>query len=253
VNSSASCVLLRTERLCKSFGSLMAVKDVSLDIREGEIHAIIGPNGAGKTTLLNVLSGELLPTSGSLILEECNVTGWTPDRLARAGLGRSFQHSSTFENLSTFENVRLAAQVQLPTSMHFFRPAARYGDINLRAQEILARFALMASAGTLAGEISHGAQRQLEIAMLIAIAPKLMLLDEPTSGMGKPETRELIEILRGLAEHHTLVLVEHDMDVVFTLASRITVMVNGEVMATGTPEEVRRDRNVRSAYLGEHG
>ena len=246
-----SRVLLRTERLCKNFGSLMAVRDVSLEIREGEIHAIIGPNGAGKTTLLNVLSGELLPTSGSLVLKDRDVTGWAPDRLARAGLGRSFQHSSTFENLSTFENVRLAAQVRLPTSMRFFTPAARYSDINMRAQEILADFALPSLASTLSGEISHGEQRQLEIAMLIAIAPKLMLLDEPTSGMGKPETRELIEVLRRLSVNHTLLLVEHDTDVVFTLANRITVMVNGAVMATGTPEEVRRDRGVRSAYLGE--
>jgi branched-chain amino acid transport system ATP-binding protein len=251
VTASTTRVLLRAERLCKSYGSLRAVDDVSLDIREGEVHAIIGPNGAGKTTLLNVLSGELLPTSGSLVLEGRDVTGWTPDRLARAGLGRSFQHSSIFENLSIFENVRLAAQLALATSMHFFKPASRYGHVNSRAREILAGFALPSSAGTLAGEISHGEQRQLEIAMLIAIAPKLMLLDEPTSGMGKPETRELIEVLGRLSRNHTLVLVEHDMDVVFTLANRITVMVNGSVMATGVPEEVRRNRDVRSAYLGE--
>jgi branched-chain amino acid transport system ATP-binding protein len=198
-----------------------------------------------------VISGELLPTSGSLFLEDQDVTGWTPDRLARAGLGRSFQHSSTFENLSTFENVRLAAQVRLPTSMHFFKPADRYSEINAYAREILSRLALPSSNDTLAGEISHGEQRQLEIAMLMAIAPKLMLLDEPTSGMGKSETRELMAVLRRLSEHHTLVLVEHDMDVVFALANRITVLVNGEVMATGAPEEVRANRKVRSAYLGE--
>jgi branched-chain amino acid transport system ATP-binding protein len=251
VTASTTRVLLRAERLCKSYGSLRAVDDVSLDFREGEVHAIIGPNGAGKTTLLNVLSGELLPTSGSLVLEGRDVTGWTPDRLARAGLGRSFQHSSIFENLSIFENVRLATQLQLATSMHFFKPASRYAHVNSRAREILAGFALPSSASTLAGEVSHGEQRQLEIAMLIAIAPKLMLLDEPTSGMGKPETRELIEVLGRLSRNHTLVLVEHDMDVVFTLANRITVMVNGSVMATGAPEEVRRNRDVRSAYLGE--
>jgi branched-chain amino acid transport system ATP-binding protein len=251
MSGAAPPAILRTERLCRSFGSLMAVKDVSMELREGEIHAIIGPNGAGKTTLLNVLSGELLPTSGSLFLRGRNVTGWAADRLARAGLARSFQHSSTFENLSTFENVRLAGQVQLPSSMRFFKPAARYEPVNARAREILAHLGLLMFSDTPAGEISHGAQRQLEIAMLIAIAPKLMLLDEPTSGMGKSETHELMDILRRLAKAHTIVLVEHDMDVVFTLAKRITVMVNGAVMATGTPEEVRRDRNVRSAYLGE--
>jgi branched-chain amino acid transport system ATP-binding protein len=158
-----------------------------------------------------------------------------------------------FEDLTTFENVRLAAQVRLPTSMRFFRPAQRYHEVTQRAEKILEALALLPLAATLAGEISHGEQRLLEVAMLSAIAPKLMLLDEPTSGMGKAETRELIEVLRRLAREHTLVLVEHDMDVVFTLADRVTVLVNGAVMATGTPEEVRRDPGVRSAYLGERG
>jgi branched-chain amino acid transport system ATP-binding protein len=248
-----SSELLRTARLCKNFGSLMAVRDVSLTIRQGQIHAIIGPNGAGKTTLLNVLSGELLPTSGSLFFADREVTGWTPDRLARVGLARTFQHSLIFEDLTTFENVRLAAQVRLPTSMRFFRPAQRYHEVTQRAEKILEALALLPLAATLAGEISHGEQRLLEVAMLSAIAPKLMLLDEPTSGMGKAETRELIEVLRRLAREHTLVLVEHDMDVVYTLADRVTVLVNGAVMATGTPEEVRRDPGVRSAYLGERG
>jgi branched-chain amino acid transport system ATP-binding protein len=248
-----SSELLRTARLCKNFGSLMAVRDVSLTIRQGQIHAIIGPNGAGKTTLLNVLSGELLPTSGSLFFADREVTGWTPDRLARVGLARTFQHSLIFEDLTTFENVRLAAQVRLPTSMRFFRPAQRYHEVTQRAEKILEALALLPLAATLAGEISHGEQRLLEVAMLSAIAPKLMLLDEPTSGMGKAETRELIEVLRRPAREHTLVLVEHDMDVVFTLADRVTVLVNGAVMATGTPEEVRRDPGVRSAYLGERG
>jgi branched-chain amino acid transport system ATP-binding protein len=207
-----SSELLRTARLCKNFGSLMAVRDVSLTIRQGQIHAIIGPNGAGKTTLLNVLSGELLPTSGSLFFADREVTGWTPDRLARVGLARTFQHSLIFEDLTTFENVRLAAQVRLPTSMRFFRPAQRYHEVTQRAEKILEALALLPLAATLAGEISHGEQRLLEVAMLSAIAPKLMLLDEPTSGMGKAETRELIEVLRRLAREHTLVLVEHDMD-----------------------------------------
>jgi branched-chain amino acid transport system ATP-binding protein len=248
---SSPRALLRSERLCKNFGSLMAVNDVSFAIAQGEIHAIIGPNGAGKTTLLNMVSGELLPTSGALFFDDRDVTGWSPDRLARAGLGRSFQHSAIFEDLTAFENVRLAAQVRLPTSMRFIKPAARYDKVARRAQEILTDLALLPLAATLAGEISHGEQRLLEVAMLIAIAPKLMLLDEPTSGMGKAETRELTGVLRRLAQKHTLVLVEHDMEVVFTLADRVTVLVNGAVMASGTPEEVRRDAGVRSAYLGE--
>jgi branched-chain amino acid transport system ATP-binding protein len=243
--------ILRTTALSRRFGGLTAVNDVSLDIRAGEIHAIIGPNGAGKTTLMNLLSGELLPSGGRMFLHDQDVTGWTPDRLARAGLGRSFQHSSVFENLSTFENVRLAAQARLPSSMRFLLPAKRNAAVNARAHEVLAEIGLAASATTTAGEISHGAQRQLEIAMLMAISPTLMLLDEPTSGMGRSETSELIAVLRKLAHRHTIVLVEHDMDVVFTLAQRITVLVSGTVMATGTPEEVRADKGVRAAYLGE--
>ena len=242
--------LLRTERLCKTFGSLMAVRDISLAIRQGEIHAIIGPNGAGKTTLLNVLSGELLPTSGSQFFADRDVTGWTPDRLARVGLGRSFQHSSIFEDLTTFENVRVAAQARLPTSMRFIRPARSYQEITQRAEKILGDLGLLPLAAALAGEISHGEQRLLEVAMLSAIAPKLMLLDEPTSGMSPAETARMIELIASLPRTLAILMIEHDMKVVFSVADRIAVLYYGEVLATGTPAEIQANARVREVYLG---
>jgi branched-chain amino acid transport system ATP-binding protein len=242
--------ILTTEKLSKRFGGLAAVDGVSLDIRAGEVHAIIGPNGAGKTTLLNLLSGEILPTGGRIFLKGRDVTGMTPDQLSRSGLGRSFQHSSIFESFSLRENIRLAAQSRLRSSMQFFTRAETLAEVNAAAAGVATDIGIAAPA-RLAAEVSHGEQRQLEIAMLMATAPELMLLDEPTSGMGRAETAELIALVRRLRSKHTLVLVEHDMDVVFTLADRITVLVYGSVLATGTPEEVRGNAEVRAAYLGE--
>ena len=243
--------LLTTISLSKSFGSLAAVRDVSLEFGAGEIHAIIGPNGAGKTTFLNLLSGELVPSSGLLTFSGVDITRWSPDRRARAGMGRSFQHSSVFEDLSTFENARLAAQTRMASSFRFFRSAFSYKAVNDRATTVLGKVGLTNTSHVAAGEISHGGQRQLEIAMLMAIEPTLMLLDEPTSGMGRSETMELIDTLRTLSKRHTLVLVEHDIDVVFTLADRISVLVNGSVLASGKPDDVRTNSDVRIAYLGE--
>jgi len=243
--------LLETRSLSINFGRFAAVTNVSLEINAGEIHAIIGPNGAGKTTFLNLLSGELLPTSGSLYFDGQDVTKWSPNRRANAGIGRSFQHSSVFEDLPVRENLRLAAQIQFPEEFGFFRSADRYRKVGERVSEILSELSLATSDETRAGELSHGEQRQLEIGMLMAISPKLMLLDEPTSGMSRSETLDLIAILRRLAERHTLVLVEHDMDVVFQLAQRIFVLVNGSVIASGTPEEIRANPAVRTAYLGQ--
>jgi branched-chain amino acid transport system ATP-binding protein len=242
--------LLEAESLSKSFGSFAAVRDVTLRFNPGEIHALIGPNGAGKTTFLNLLSGELSVSSGSLRFGRQDVTGWPPERRANAGIGRSFQHSSVFENLSVRENLRLAAQMQFPSAFGLFRTADGYRDVAEHVSKVLSELSLAVSEKTLAGELSHGEQRQLEIGMLMATGPKLMLLDEPTSGMSRNETLDLIKILRRLSEKHTLVLVEHDMDVVFQLAGRITVLVNGAVIASGKPEDVRADAGVRTAYLG---
>ena len=243
-------ILLEARALSKRFGSLAAVRDVSIAFLQGEVHAIIGPNGAGKTTFLNLVSGELPATSGALYFNGEDVTGWTADRLARGGLGRSFQHSSVFENLSVHENVRLAAQTQFPQAFGLFLPAERYAGVNRRVDEVLLDMALAASTAARAGEISHGEQRQLEIAMLLAISPKVMLLDEPTSGMSRNETLAMIEVLRRVSRKRTLVLVEHDMEVVFELADRVTVLVNGAVLASGAPDKVREDAAVRAAYLG---
>ena len=222
-------VLLEARALSKRFGSLAAVRDVSIAFLQGEVHAIIGPNGAGKTTFLNLVSGELPATSGALYLNGEDVTGWTADQLARAGL---------------------AAQTQFPQAFGVLLPAERYPEVNRRVDEVLLDMALAASTAARAGEISHGEQRQLEIAMLLAISPKVMLLDEPTSGMSRNETLAMIEVLRRVSRKRTLVLVEHDMEVVFELADRITVLVNGAVLASGAPDKVREDAAVRAAYLG---
>jgi len=253
VDVSDRRILLETKELSKKFGSLAIVRNVSIEVAEGEIHAIIGPNGAGKTTFLNLLSGELNASGGSLHFDGQDVTGWSPDRLSRAGVGRGFQHSSVFENLSVHENLRLAAQTQFPRSFGFFRSADCYADVRNCVSSVLRDLSLAAAGQTQAGELSHGEQGQLEIGMLMAISPKLMLLDEPTSGMSRNETLELIEILRRLSERLTLVLVEHDMDVVFQLAHKITVLVNGSVLASGTPAAMREDAAVRAAYLGYDG
>lgn len=242
---------LETKSLSKNFGSLNAVRDVSLQIQPGEIHAVIGPNGAGKTTFLNLLSGELPVSAGCLQFEGHDITRWSPDRRANAGIGRSFQHSAVFEDLTVHENLRLAAQTQYPKSFGMLWPAEGYTDVAARVTDVIAQLSLNAAELTRAGELSHGEQRQLEIGMLMAISPKLMMLDEPTSGMSRNETLELIGILHRLSERHTLMLVEHDMDVVFQLAHRITVLVNGSVLASGTPEAIRADASVRIAYLGQ--
>jgi branched-chain amino acid transport system ATP-binding protein len=199
------------------------------------------------------LSGELPASGGSLHFDGQDVTGWSPDRLARAGVGRSFQHSSVFENLAVRENLRLAAQTQFPRSFGFFQSANGYADVGDRVSGVLSELSLDGAGETQAGELSHGEQRQLEIGMLMAISPKLMLLDEPTSGMSRNGTLELIAILHRLSAQHTLVLVEHDMDVVFQLADKITVLVDGVVLASGTPAAMREDSAVRLAYLGYDG
>lgn len=246
----AGAAILTTDRLVKRFGGLPAVNDVTIEFRSGEIHAVIGPNGAGKTTFLNLLTGELDPTSGRIYFKGRDVTRMSPDQLSRAGMGRTFQHSSIFEEFTVHENVRLAAQSRLPTSMRFLHSAETLNEVNENAERALSRVG-MTGVARVAAEISHGEQRQLEIAMLLATAPELMLLDEPTSGMGRNETSELINIVRRLGREYTIVLVEHDMDVVFRLADRITVLVYGSVLATGAPDEVRSNPDVRAAYLGE--
>ena len=247
----ADDVLLSASGLTKRFGGLAAVNDVSLDLWRGRIHAVIGPNGAGKSTLTNLLSGDLPPSAGTIRLGGADVTGHGPERIARAGLGRSYQKTNIFLPFTVWENVRLAAQSRAQHATRWLRPATHFADINARAHEALALAGLADRRDAIAGTTSHGEQRQLEIAMTLATSPQVLLLDEPLAGMGSAEAGRMVDLLHRLRERHAILLVEHDMDAVFALADRLTVMVNGQVIASGSPAEVRADAGVQAAYLGE--
>jgi branched-chain amino acid transport system ATP-binding protein len=244
-------VLLSAKQLTKRFGGLAAVNQVSVDLVLGAIHAVIGPNGAGKSTLTNLLSGDLAPTSGTVTLGGADVTGWKPERISRQGLGRSYQKTNIFPPFSVWENVRLAAQSRAPHATRWLSRAADFGDVNARAERALELAGLQGRRSAIAGTVSHGEQRQLEIAMTLATEPRVLLLDEPLAGMGTAEAERMVALLQRIKPGHAILLVEHDMDAVFALADRLTVMVNGHVIASGTPPEVRADSNVQSAYLGE--
>jgi branched-chain amino acid transport system ATP-binding protein len=242
--------ILRVSALTKSFGGLTATSAVSVDLGIGEIHAVIGPNGAGKSTLINMLSGDLAPSSGSIKLDGREIAGLAPDRISRLGVGRSYQKTNIFGEFSTFENCRLAAQSRLKSSMRFFAPARRRRDLAADAEAALMLAGLAAAAPRRAAALSHGEQRQLEIAMTLATRPRVLLLDEPLAGMGAEEALAIVELLRRLKENHAILLVEHDMDAVFSLADTLTVMVNGKVLKSGAPEAIRASRAVQDAYLG---
>ncbi|HSV35480.1 MAG TPA: ABC transporter ATP-binding protein [Ramlibacter sp.] len=243
--------LLCAKKLTKRFGGLAAVNEVSVDLWKGRIHAVIGPNGAGKSTLTNLLSGDLPPTSGQIVLGDHDITGWKPESISRAGLGRSYQKTNIFQPFSVWENVRLAAQSRTQHAARWFRLATSFAPVNERAERALELAGLTARRDAIAGTISHGEQRQLEIAMTLATGPRVVLLDEPLAGMGVAEAERMVQLLLRIKPDHAILLVEHDMDAVFALADRLTVMVNGQVIASGTPAEVRADSNVQSAYLGE--
>ncbi|MFT8243708.1 ABC transporter ATP-binding protein [Roseomonas sp. BN140053] len=236
--------------LTKRFGGLVAVGGVSLTLRVGELHAVIGPNGAGKSTLTNLLSGELRPTSGELRVNGEDAMRWPAWRFARAGIGRSFQRTDVLREMTVLENVRLAAQARLTPARRLLRSAAAEGPPIAAAEVAIARVGLSAAAGRVAGTLSHGQQRQLEIAMALAAGPTVLLLDEPLAGMGPEESERLAALLRELARDHALLLIEHDMDVVFAVADCMTVMVDGQVLEHGTPAQVRGSAAVRDAYLG---
>ncbi|MES2632751.1 MAG: ABC transporter ATP-binding protein [Pseudomonadota bacterium] len=243
--------LLVARNLTKRFGGLAAVNDVSLDVHLGAIHAVIGPNGAGKSTLTNLLSGDLSSTSGSITLLGKDITGWSPERISRAGLGRSYQKTNIFQPFTVWENVRLAAQSREPHAARWLQLASGFGTTNDRATNALELAGLTSRRDAIAATISHGEQRQLEIAMTLATGPRVLLLDEPLAGMGTAEAERMVQLLLKLKPQHAIMLVEHDMDAVFALADKLTVMVNGQVIASGTPAQVRADANVQSAYLGE--
>nr|WP_246602576.1 ABC transporter ATP-binding protein [Falsiroseomonas tokyonensis] len=235
----------------KRFGALTVTDDVSLDVAPGEIHAIIGPNGAGKTTLINEISGVLPIDSGRILFAGRDVTGLPLHRRARLGLARSFQITSIIPAFSALENTALAVQAGDGTSFRFFRPAATERRLNTAAMAALDQVGLAHRAATPAGAMSHGEKRQLELAIALATQPRLLLLDEPLAGAGPEETERLVGLLRGLRGRYTIVLVEHDMQAVFAMADRISVLVYGRLIATGTPDRIRENPEVRAAYLGE--
>jgi branched-chain amino acid transport system ATP-binding protein len=241
--------VLTTQGLSRNFGGLAAVRDVSIALHHGELHAVIGPNGAGKTTLVNMLSGTLAPSAGRILLEHRDVAGEPVWRLARLGIGRSFQRTNIFLPLSVLENVRLAVQA-VELGLKPLQGSDRQPDLIERARASLARVGLSQLASRQAGTLSHGEQRQLEIAMAIAGRAKVLLLDEPLAGMGVEESQRMVDLLRTLAREHAVLLIEHDMDVVFAVADWMTVMAEGSVLADGTPEAIRANVSVQQAYLG---
>jgi branched-chain amino acid transport system ATP-binding protein len=246
-------VALKAAGLEKRFGGLRALSNLSLDVHVGEIHAVIGPNGAGKSTLINLLSGELSATAGSVELDGRALGTLGVHRRALAGIGRSYQKTTIFLSFSAFEDVRLAAQSRASSRLRMIGSPARDAAVNARASAALGTVGLAARADAPAGLLSHGEQRQLEIAMVLATEPRVILLDEPLAGMGASEAKAMIALIRSLKAGRAVLLVEHDMDAVFALADRLTVMADGQVIASGRPEEVRRDPAVRAAYLGEDG
>ena len=242
--------LLSARNLTKRFDGLTAVDHVSLDLWRNRIHAVIGPNGAGKSTLANLLSGDLAPTSGSVTLVGRDITGRSPEFISRRGLGRSYQKTNIFLPFTVWDNVRLAAQSRQPHAAHWWRRADSLASINRRAENAIESAGLAARKHIVAGTVSHGEQRQLEIAMTLATEPQVLLLDEPLAGMGVAEAESMVQLLLRIKKNHAILLVEHDMDAVFALADHLTVMVDGRVIASGAPEPVRADPEVQLAYLG---
>jgi branched-chain amino acid transport system ATP-binding protein len=243
--------LLQAIDLIRRFGGLAAVNGVSVELDVGEVHAVIGTNGAGKSTLINLLSGELAPSSGQIEFDGRDITGWSQPQRARAGIGRSYQRTTIFPEFSVFENCRLAAQAMHARPWAVWEAAADCNASIRAAHEALEAAGLEDDATRSAGSLSHGGKRQLEIAMCLATRPRVLLLDEPLAGMGAEETERMLALLDQLKVEHAVLLIEHDMDAVFRIADRITVMVNGEVIASDVPQRIRGNPQVQVAYLGE--
>jgi branched-chain amino acid transport system ATP-binding protein len=242
--------LLQVRGLTKRFGALVATDALDLDITTGEVHAIIGPNGAGKTTLISQLSGALTPDAGSIRLRDAEITRLSAHDRVRRGIARSFQVTNVFRAMSAVDNVALALQAGDGSSFRFLRPVARDRHLFIRARQLLERVGLHERADVVAGVLAHGEQRQLEVALALATRPALLLLDEPMAGMGPDESAQMVKLIASLRSDLTIVLVEHDMDAVFRLADRISVLVYGRLLATGTAEVIRTNDDVRRAYLG---
>ena len=246
-----SVPLLHVDHLVKRFGGLAATDHATLQVKPGEIHALIGPNGAGKTTLIHQISGALPPDEGRLVFDGHEVTHTPMHQRARLGLVRSFQITSVFTRLSVQDNLALAIQACEGSSFRFWRAARSEHVRYARAAEVAERVGLQAQLMQPAGALSHGEQRQLEVGLALASSPKLMLLDEPMAGMGPDESERMVQLLQSLRGHTTLLLVEHDMDAVFRLADTISVLVSGQVIASGTAEHIKNDAAVKRAYLGD--
>jgi branched-chain amino acid transport system ATP-binding protein len=244
-------LILEAQGLRKAFGALAATDGVSLELREGETHAIIGPNGAGKTTLIGQLAGNLRPDAGSIRFAGEDVTALSAPARARKGFARSFQITSIYRDFTALDNVALAVQAHAGHSFRFWRPAREEAALRKPARAVLDEVGLGAKAGMLAANLAHGEQRQLEVAMALATRPRLVLLDEPVAGMGLEESQRMVQFLSSLKGRRSIILVEHDMDAVFRLADRISVLVYGRVIATDVPERIKLNEEVRKAYLGE--
>jgi branched-chain amino acid transport system ATP-binding protein len=242
--------VLRIEGLTKRFGGLIAVNAVDFVMPGGELHAIIGPNGAGKTTLFNLISGLLSADAGRILFAGRDITGERPHRISRLGIARTLQVKSVFNGLSVYDNVWIAAQTRRGF-LHPLRPAHAYGDTDAKVRDLLAQLELEGHAKELAGNLSYGDVALLEIAIALATDPRLLLLDEPVAGMSPSETARATARIRDLARRVDVILIEHDMEVVFSIADRVTVMHQGAILAAGRPDEIRRDRRVQDAYLGE--
>ena len=245
--------ILRIAKLSKTFGGVVATDELSLDVEQGELHAIIGPNGAGKTTLIAQLSGEIFPDSGRVFFQDKDITMLPPFKRSRIGIARSFQITSLMLEMNVIDNVALATQANEGHSYKFWKSARDDLDLNQSAMHTLREVGLEGRIFEKVQNLSHGEHRQLEIAMALATQPHLLLLDEPMAGMGTEEGGKILEILKLLKKRKTILLIEHDMDVVFALADRITVLVYGRAIASGSPESIKADERVREAYLGTDG
>jgi len=243
--------ILETKGLYHDFSGLEVLFDVDLEVEEGERHAVIGPNGAGKTTLFNVITGTYQPSRGKVFFKGKEITGAKPHKLTRLGVGRSFQITSTFNRLTAFQNIRLAILSKKGIRFHLFRKVDKMEDVTKETEEVLKRINLDRERNMPAGMLSYGKHRSLEISLAMATDPDLIMLDEPTAGMSRDETHYAVELIRRLTEGKTVVIIEHDMDVVFSLADRITVLHHGEILATGPPHQIRQNQAVKDAYLGE--
>lgn len=245
--------LLTLEHLAKQFGGLAAVNDCNLTIEAGEIHALIGPNGAGKTTLINQISGALRPTRGQILFDGHNITHLPQHQRVRLGLARTFQITNLFKSYTVLENLELAVQARNGSSFRFWNPVRREARLREEAEQISELLGLTSRNHTVVAQLSHGEQRQLEVGLALACKPKMLLLDEPMAGMGPEESERMVELIAKLSQNLTILLVEHDMDAVFRLASRISVLVYGHVIASGLPEAIRANPDVHKAYLGDEG